>query len=251
MQYLRGWRALRQDPRWTAKILIGSVLLLVPLVGPIVLSGWRALMLRRAVSGQDAPLPRLDFDMEYLKQLLMTGFKGFVVQLLWSLPLVVVFLGGCLGCAISAFVAGAGAIAGDALGGLAVLCAGLAFGVIALVLLILVSMPFQIAVLRAELTDDLDSAMRFKDVFAMTRVMAKELIVGQVVLGLLTVLVFLPFAVFTVGLGVYPANVVRQIVSVYWLAQIYERYREKGGEPLALGPLDVSQPAQQSAPPPF
>ena len=74
MEYLRGWRAMRQDPQWTNKVLIASVLALsamcIPVFGQLVLTGWAALMLRRAVSGQDSPLPRMDFDFDYFMKLL-------------------------------------------------------------------------------------------------------------------------------------------------------------------------------------
>lgn len=249
MEYLRGWRALRNDPQWMMKVLVGTVLTFIPVVGPIVLTGWRALMLRRAVSGQDAPLPKLEFDIEYLKQLLMAGFKGFLAQLLWSLPLVVVFMGAYLGCILSAFAVVASTGGGDE-AGVAMICVALAFCIIVPVLIIAATLPLNIATLRAELTDDVGAAMRFKEVFAMTRLMMKELIVGQIVLMMLAFFVLVPFAVITLGIGLYPGAIVMQVVSAYWLAQIYERYLEKGGEPLPIGPLDVPGGDRQQAPAP-
>src|SRR5690606_1043346 len=170
-------------------------------------------------------------------------------QLLWSLPLVVVLMGAYLGCVISAFAI-AGISGGGESAGLAVLCVAAAFCVIVPVLIIAVSMPLHIATLRAELTDDVGVAMRFKDVFAMTRVMAKELIVGQVVYMLLGLFVVLPFGVITLGIGLYPASIVLQVSSAYWLAEIYERYLQKGGAALPIGPLDVAGGNLQASAPP-
>lgn len=248
MEYLRGWRALRKDPQWMMKVLIGTLFSFVPVVGPIVLTGWRSLMLRRAVSGQDAPLPRLDFDFEYLKNLVMVGFKGFLAQLLWSLPLVVVLMGGYVGCILSAVLV-AGASDGGDDPGAPIAIVAVIFCVLMPIFIIVTSLPLNIATLRAELTDDLAPAMRIKDVFAMTRLMAKELIIGQLVLMAIGFGVMLPFGLVTFTLGLYPAAIVMQIISAYWLAEVYKRYLEKGGAPLPIGPLDVPGTVQPPAPP--
>ena len=50
MQYLRGWRAMRQDPEWTSKVGVGILLMLIPIVGPFALYGWQTLLLRRVAS---------------------------------------------------------------------------------------------------------------------------------------------------------------------------------------------------------
>lgn len=250
MEYLRGWRALRKDPQWITKVLIGTLFSLIPVVGPIVVTGWLSLALRRAVSGQDAPLPRLDFDFEYLKNLVMAGFKGFLAQLLWSLPLVVVFMGAYAGCIVSAVVvAGASRSSGND-PGLAMLIVALVFCVVMPILIIGASLPLNIARMRAEITDDLGAA-RIKEVFGMTRLMMKELIVGQLVLMCIGFGVLLPFGLITLTLGLYPAAIVMQVIATYWLAEVYRRYLEKGGEPLPVGPLEVpgTVPAPQAPPP--
>ena len=58
-----------------------------------------------------------------------------------------------------------GELAGQAqpLGGLAGLCFFGAVMIIMPVVMILIGMPMQIAVLRAELTDDVNAAMKFKE----------------------------------------------------------------------------------------
>ena len=114
MEYLRGWRAMRQDPEWLKKIGVGALVTLsgmcIPIVGQIVLVGWTSLILRRAVSGVDAPLPRLDLDFDYLSKLLNVGFKGFLARLLWSLPVVVLVMGSF--CCIYIAMGGAAMVAG-------------------------------------------------------------------------------------------------------------------------------------------
>lgn len=247
MQHLRGWRALRQDPDWLKKLVIAGVISLVPIVGPIVITGWTSLMLRRAVSGQDTPLPRLDFDFDYLGKLLNTGFKGFLAQLLWSLPMMAVLMATFCCFYIAMFGMAAGLRGDEDAMGLGMVCLVGGLMIVYPVLAIAAGLPMVVAILRAELTDDVAPAMRFKDVFAMTRLMAKELIVGQLVLLLVGVVAMI-FSVVTLYLGLLPAMAALQVIHAYWRAELYKSYLEKGGEPLVVGPLDVTPPQQPSAP---
>lgn len=250
MQYLRGWRAMRQDPEWMGKVVIATVLLFVPLVGPLVLYGWQTLMLRRAVSGQDAPMPRLEFDMDYLMKLLQVGFKVYLVRLLWSLP-VIGLLGTLLCCTYLGVTVSAviGANGEDTIGVIGVVVTMITCCILYPVVMIGGSMPMQVAVTREELTDDLNGSMRFRDVLAMTKLIARELIVGN--LAMLAVsLVAAMFGLVTCYIGLFPAMVVVAIIHTYWQAELYGAYLQKGGSPLPLGPLDVEAPQTYRAPTP-
>lgn len=249
MQYLRGWRALRQDPDWLRKIGVAIVLLFVPFVGGIIVTGWTSLMVRRAVSGQDAPLPRLDFDMDYLGKLLMVGFKAFIARMLWSLPVTAVSMAaGC--CMYVGLIGSLATMSGSQDGegvGLALACMALGFAVIFPIVVIVLALPVHVAVMRAELTDDLNSAMRFKDVLSTTKLLAKELVLGQIVLTMIgTAIAIVGICTFYIGL--FPGIVVMQIIVSYWLAELYGAYLQKGGEPLHVGPLDVLPPAPPQQP---
>lgn len=247
MEHLRGWRALRQDPDWLKKLVIAGVIMLVPIVGPIVVTGWTSLMLRRAVSGQDGPLPRLDFDFDYLGKLLNTGFKGFLAQLLWSLPMVAVLMATYCCFYIAMIGAMAGLRGNEDMMGVVMICMIGGMMLVYMVLALAAVMPMVVAMLRAELTDDVAPAMRLKDVFAMTRMMAKELVVGQFILMLVGVAAMI-FSLLTCYLGLLPAMAALQVIHAYWRAELYQRYLAMGGEPLAVGPLDVNSPQQPSAP---
>jgi hypothetical protein len=261
MEYLRGWRSMREDPEWIRKIINASIILLsgmcIPVVGQIALSGWQSLILRRAVSGQDAPMPRLDLEFDYLGKLLNTGFKGFLAQLVWSIPVMVIVFGmmfcmGFIGVAGLGAAASAGASsgsdAGTALGGFGGLCFFGVSMVVYVVLVMAVSLPLQIARLRAELTDDVGSAMKFGEVIAMTRLLMKELIVGTLVLQAVGMLAGI-FGIITLYIGLFPAVAVMMVLQTYYYAELYKAYLQKGGQPLPIGPLDVegaiSQPGAQ------
>ena len=250
MQYLRGWTALRNDPEWVGKVGWASLIVLtgmcIPVVGQIALLGWNALMLRRAACGQDSPLPRLEMDLNYLMKLVETGFKSFLAGLLWSIPLIAaIMVGYC--CMYAGVVAMFGAAAaGASAGGEAGAGIGAIFGVVVMIVcffllfafIMVANMVTQVAVLRAELSDDVGAALRFGEVMKMTKMLAKELIVGMIVLQLVA-LVGVFIGLISLYLLLFPVVVILQIITTYFRAELYRVYLEKGVQPLPIGPLAV------------
>ncbi len=257
MDYFRGYRTFRQDPAWTSKMFVGIALALssviIPIIPQVALQGWAALVLRRSVHGIDTPLPRLDFDFDYLGKLLGPGFKGFIVRMIWTLPVTFLAFGAGLCLYIGGIVAAiGGAKAGGEGGALAVvLCIGVA--VLLLVpVFVLLTLPATVASLRAELMDDLNEGLKFGEILAMTKLVFKELFLGslllsmtQMALGIVgLMLCYLP-AFGVMWLGVY--------AHAMFQAELYRAYLAKGGTPFAkLAPPDLTpaQPAPQLPPQP-
>lgn len=250
MEYPRGWRAMREDPQWMGKVGVGTLIVLsgmcIPVVGQIALVGFTTLILRRAVSGLDSPMPRLDLDFDYLSKLLNVGFKGFLARLLWSLPMIVIAMGSfcCMYIAMggAAVIGAAGASSGSdigaGLGGLGMVCVMLGAFTLYFVTIFAIALPMQIAIMRAELADDVNAAMRFKEVMTMTRMLLKELIVGHLVMSLVGMVVAF-FGIITLYLLLFPGIVVITVIQTYYHAELYKAYLQKGGQPLPIGPLDV------------
>ncbi|MBX3275151.1 MAG: DUF4013 domain-containing protein [Sandaracinaceae bacterium] len=250
MHYLRGWTALRSDPEWVGKVGWASLIVLsgmcIPVIGQIVLIGWNALMLRRAVSGQDSPLPRLDMDFNYLMKLVETGFKGFLAALLWSIPFVAaIMVGYC--CMYVGIVAMFGTVmAGASAGGEAGAGVGAILGVVLMIVcfvllfafILVANMVMQVAVMRAEIADDVGAALRFGEVMKMTKLLAKELIVGMIVLQLVGLVVAF-VGILSLYLLLFPGVVIMHVITTYYRAELYRVYLEKGGQPLPIGPLAV------------
>ncbi len=251
MQYLRGWRALRKDPEWKQKIGIISLILLtagfIPILGQLVMIGWGALAMRRAVSGQESPLPRLDFDFEYMGKLLGVGFRGFLASLLWTFPVVLVTVLSvfCLYGSI-AYAVLSGSSEEDAK--MIVIVALVAMFVLLPLVSIFLAMPAHVAMMRAELSDDLSAALRFKEVMGTTRLLFKELLVGSFVMMMIRMCGLL-LGLATCFIGLFPAAAILYVIDTYWKAELYRVYLEKGGMPLAIGPLEVALPARPASQP--
>lgn len=247
VEYLRGYRMLRQDPAFWQKLFVGSVILLsgvaIPLAGRVVIEGWQSILVRRIALGHDdGPLPRLDWDFDYIGKLFMEGFKPLIVEFLWSVPAYLVgipiFSGGYLGLLYGMVAIAEGT--GDSSGVLALAgsAAALFLGSL-LVLLLLV--PARVAALRAELASDLNEGLKFGEVMRFTRQNLGALIKGQLVLALVgAVLGMIGLACCYVGVfAVAFAGLVAQGV---FTAQVYRSHVARGGQPFPTKevPLDAT-----------
>lgn len=255
MEYLRGLRKLRDDPEWLSKLGFGSLLLfsaaIIPFVGRISLAGWCAVIVRRAVAGQDDRLPRLDLDFDYIGKLFGTGFKGFLVALIWGLPAgVAIFAMVMLGYFGMAFGVVAAGRAGGEEAALGVMCC-FGAGIPALFLLAtLLGLPAQMAMVRAELADDMGKGLELGAVLDMTRKVFRELLIGSIVLSIVqTVMLFV--GLLLCYFPVFPAMVAMQVARAYFGAQLYQLYVERGGEPVTIGPLELDPRAMSRAQQPF
>jgi uncharacterized protein DUF4013 len=235
MEYLRGWRVWTRDPDRWSKLGVATLLLFstafVPVLGQLVLGGWLALALRRAVFGKDE-LPRLDLKFDYLGKLVGLGLRPFLAQLLWSLPAIVLCSAlACFGAMVPAFVRVSDNP--DWMPIAILVGVGLIF-----VLLVPIVILAQVAVLRASLMDELGPAVEMRGVFRMTRILLKELVVGHLIL------IPAAFVLALLGLvacyfGIFPVAVITNLVFTYWYAELYAAYLKKEGEPLAIGAVDV------------
>lgn len=246
VEYLRGYRMLRQDPAFWQKLFVGSLILFsgvaVPLIGQVVLQGWQSIIVRRIAQGRDdGPLPRLDWDFNYLGKLLMEGFKPLIVSILWSLPAVIMampfLMGGYLGLLYGVVAVAEG---GDSSGPLALAgsAAALFFGSFLMLILLV---PARVAALRAELAADLNEGLKFGEVMRFTRQNLGTLIKGELVLALVGA--FLG----TIGLaccyvGVFAVAFAGFVAQGVFIAQVYRSHVARGGEPFPMKevPLDAT-----------
>ena len=76
-----------QDPDWMKKVGIMALVSLIPVVGQIVLLGWMLDAMGRVINDDPTPLPELDFGGQ-----LGLGFKGILVGLGYSIPLIIIML---------------------------------------------------------------------------------------------------------------------------------------------------------------
>ena len=77
-----------QDSKWIEKIVIAALISLIPIIGWLALLGWSVEIGRRVINGEDEVLaPWSDFG-----GLLVDGLKAFVISLIFSIPLLVIWI---------------------------------------------------------------------------------------------------------------------------------------------------------------
>ena len=202
----RAFKFMFDDPRWPLKLLIGgffavgfgSLQFLLPdelafvgqiisLLGGLVLTGYTLLLIRRVADGDDFPLPEWNDIGGYFR----SGLKAFVVQLGWSVPLILV-----------AFLAGLAAFFGAATGGGRglVLFGGLIF-LVAVAAVVIVA-PAGLG--RLAVTGSIREGLNFRFILGMVRgnlgdyLLLFALFIAVGLIALLGFLVFVVGALFTV-----------------------------------------------------
>ena len=87
MDFARAFSFQFQDPDWVKKIAIIALISLIPIVGQFVALGWSLDVTRRVIQRDQTPLPDLRFGEQ-----LGHGFRGFVVGLVYALPIILIQL---------------------------------------------------------------------------------------------------------------------------------------------------------------
>jgi hypothetical protein len=218
--------AVWNDPNFKTNVLLGLVLMLIPVVGPIALSGWMCEAHQRLLRRHPNPMPKIDFGdfVDYIKR----GLAVFLSSLVVTLPIFLVAYALAFGAGFGAFAVTAATH--EPLAGVAV---GLVAGVILIAVSLLLSTVVNAVHTRAELTEDFGKALSFGKVMSYAKATAGTVIVKNLAF------MFIAVGIALVGLllcyfGIYPAAVLIQIAAMHLRYQIYADYLAKGGEPIEV-----------------
>ena len=88
MEYGAAFTYPQQDADWLKKWLIMAFIPLIPVVGGFLVLGYMVEIMRRVIKGETPVLPEWTDFGEYLKK----GFMGFVVALVYALPVIILAL---------------------------------------------------------------------------------------------------------------------------------------------------------------
>ena len=224
---------------WPTTLLFVTLGMLVPLVGPMTVNGYQAVIARHVGRQGDRDWPLFDFDR--LADYLVRGLKVFVVSLLAGLvvmpvALVVVWVTVFL----SALLTSAGGEHGAALA-----CVGIGFLVISMALFLALIFGAMALVtplwLQAGINPDFAGAFDFAFLRDFLARVGREVVIAHLVL------VGLHLGLMIAGLlacfvGVFPAIGLMMLVQAHLYGQLYALYLARGGRPI---PEDL--PARHAA----
>ncbi|HEX7261240.1 MAG TPA: DUF4013 domain-containing protein [Luteolibacter sp.] len=218
-----------KSPKWLPNLGLGALAILIPMVGPLVLSGWHVSVFWARGNRED-PAEFPPFDFQFFGKYLERGLWPFLVGLVTSLVLVPVMM-----CLILPPIIFSGMMGSSHDHGAAffMVFAGIAGLQIAL------SLAYQVLItplmVRATITQDFSSAFNLRFAKSFLSLTWKELLASMLfMLGVGLCLMIL--AVVTCYIGAFFAAPVAIFGWHHLQKQLYQLYLARGGEPVPLSP---------------
>jgi hypothetical protein len=220
----RAFSYVTEDESWISKILIGGLIALIPVVGWLVVLGWVVQIARNVMQGVAKPIP----DWSDFGEKLSIGFGAFVVQFVYSLPLLVVYCASYIVTLVVASMAsGSDSGAAGAIAGLV----GLVFLLLFLAA-IAVTIPFTlVGAVRYVQTGNIGASIRFSE--ALTTVRNNLGLIGQLFLGALVGSLVGSLGSIACGIGMIFTLPFGQAIYAHVLGQAASRL--SGGAPVNFG----------------
>lgn len=227
LQLMRSYQYIFDSPNWLMNLLLGSVCMLIPGIGFILLLGYELEVIESLYAHGDRKYP--DFDFGRFLAYLLRGLWVFLAQLLVSIgfmllvaiPLFILFI--ILFLAISA--------GGKSGAGIAVLF--VLFFIIWMPVMFLMSFITVPVTLRVGLSQDLDLWPTVAFVRDFWKRVGKELFLALLFL-IATALVLTIVGILMLFVGVYPMSVVAGLSQCHLMNQLYRVYLRRGGAEIPL-----------------
>ncbi len=211
MQFGKPFSFVFEDPDWFKKVAIMGLVSLIPILGQIVLLGWMLDIMKKMINRDQVTLPNLDFGGQ-----LSRGFGGFVVGLVYAIPLIV------LAIIQSIFIAVlTGMAEGDAaeVAGVASIAVAVCFGLLYFVLGILLYLVYPIAYGRYAEFGKISEALKFGVVFGLVKKAIGPLFIALI--GALIASLIAPLGAIACGIGVLLTLVYSMAITGHFFGQAY------------------------------
>lgn len=229
-----------KSPKWLPNMLLGGVTLMIPLIGPLVLSGWHVSAFW-ARGDRDDPAGIPPYDFQYFGKYLERGLWPFLVGMVASLALVPVMM--CLFLPFILLTGAMGSGPGRESGGIFI-AIFLGMFCLQIMLMLLYHILVTPLMVRATITQDFASAFNLRFAKSFLSLTWKELLASMLFMfgvGLCLMVI----AVVTCYIGAIFAAPVVFFGWHHLQKQLYQLYLARGGEPVPLSPK------LQDGPPPL
>ncbi len=242
MNYTASLKDYFQPPKWVNNTLLGAVAMLIPAVGPIILSGWHITILWNP-SKPNEPKDYPPFDFQHFSKYLQRGVWPFLVNLVASFALVPVIM--CLMIPTFIVFGAMGSHRGHDPD-------GLAFLIIPFVFLMEIALIFIYQFIATPLTLRATLTQGFKEAFDLSfirdfilRMWMDMLVTALFMFGLSICLMII--TVITCYIGMFFATPVMMFSWHHLQKQLYQKYLSLGGAQIPASPALMDGPPPLSS----
>lgn len=215
------------DPDWWKKLLIGSVIMLIPILGWLVLLGWRLEIIKRVAQEHHEPLPSFDDFGDHLTR----GFNSFLVQVVYKSPIILFFIV-LFAFFLVPFLSN-GNVSEDTLGFLILFLIGGAIIVIPIELVL--ALFERSAQMELAVKGNLSSSFAFKEVAALVNSSWVQLVLAMIAIFLAGIVIHSLGSVVLI-IGTLLAQVILSAFSGHLYGQIYNSVKPIAPNALATDP---------------
>jgi hypothetical protein len=229
MQISTPFTIVTRAPSWLGRVAVSALVSLIPIAGPIALYGYFLRLAEAAATRDLTELP--DWSSEDIGELLMRGLKGYLVVLVYSLPLIIVWI--TLTCCLQLLplVLAGGS---DEQGALAALLMVAILGVELIVVLIgavATGLVANVGLARLIEYGNVGAALKIGDAIATLRADVRPwftLLIAQILAGMVAML-----GILACGVGVLFTSAYAQCVSGAALGLTIAEQRQQHGPHMA------------------
>ncbi len=235
LQYWAMYGKVFEHPNWLSNVLLQSICLIIPIVGPIVLLGYRYEIMEQRLrdpTGWDRPFDFNRFS-DYLSRGVWPFISGLLLGLIMTPLMVVLWL---VAYALLAVIVLLAASIDPTAGVLSVfLWIGMIFVLVmaSSILMAVLTIPMNIA---AGIGQDLGAAFNFQFIKGFVGLTWRELMLGSVFLGVTSLFVMI-LGQLALCIGAIPAGALIFAAHGNLEHQLYGIYLSRGGTPVAGKPM--------------
>jgi hypothetical protein len=205
-----------QDKDWFKKIAIPALVSLIPIVGQLFIMGWGLDITKRVIRHDPVTLPDMD-----LGNNLSTGFLGWVIGVVYSLPLIVVYVPVMILSTMAS---------NDQTAATGVAILSVCFGLVAFAYGLFMAFVLPAAYGNFVATGQMGAAFRFGEVWGLVRRAPAAYLV--VLLGILLAGIIAPFGLILCVIGVL-------LTEVYYFAVMGHLYGQAYNAATAVSPIQT------------
>ncbi len=211
MQFGKAFSYVFEDKDWFKKLAIMGLISLIPILGQIVLVGWMIDIIKKLIHHEPTELPNLDFGGQ-----LSRGFSGFVVGLVYALPVIVLLI--IQSIVITVTTGGANSDNAGAQSGV-VIAISICFGLVYVLYSLILYFIYPIAYGRLAETGKISEALKFGNVFGLIKKAPGAVFIA--LLGALVASLIAPLGTIACAVGVLLTLTYSSAVTGHLFGQAY------------------------------